>query len=205
MTKQSNALRQTNDNRIRIYEHLEVSIQELERANQRLALDNSTDKKQLKSICAYRDMLEARCEELQKALDDARMQQTIQKEKIRKQSSSKDEVSEAESKANCTSAVSQTSIDRVPSEENEELLNQLCIENQELKNQKSKDQRKITDLEEEISRRVQDMALLEEELCHREEQVKSLLEKVSNLEEFRCVSALTFNDLFYLIFFPFII
>lgn len=48
LTKQTTALREVNDSRLRIYEQLEVSIQELERANQRLALDNSADKKHIK-------------------------------------------------------------------------------------------------------------------------------------------------------------
>ncbi|KAK6625447.1 hypothetical protein RUM43_005745 [Polyplax serrata] len=185
LTKQSTALRKTNDNRIRIYEQLEVSIQELERANQRLALDNSTDKKQIKSLCAYRDVLEARCEDLQKALDDARVQQTIQKEKLRRLSTSKDDGQSKEA-ATSTSVISQTtSMDQIPDEEEENIINQLSLKNQELKSQMSKDQRKIADLEEEISRRIQDMDMLEEELCQREEQVKSLREKMSSLEELR--------------------
>ena len=48
MKKQTAALREVNDSRLKIYEQLEVSIQDLERANQRLALENTNDKKQIK-------------------------------------------------------------------------------------------------------------------------------------------------------------
>lgn len=48
MKKQTAALREVNDSRLRVYEQLEVSIQDLERANHRLALENSSDKKQIK-------------------------------------------------------------------------------------------------------------------------------------------------------------
>lgn len=208
LTKQTTALRKTNDNRIRIYEQLEVSIQELERANQRLALDNATDKKQIKSLCAYRDTLEARCEELQKSLDEARLQQTIQKEKLRRLSSTKEEVVPESPEppkpkqtgtkegnvqppaATTTTTTSATeSANNIPPD-HEDLVNQLLIQVQELKSHRSRDQRKITDLEEEICRRTQDMALLEEELTtlyQREEHVKNLQEEISALEEVRLV------------------
>lgn len=49
LTKQTVALREVNDSRLRIYEQLEVSIQDLERANHRLAVDHSGDKKHIKT------------------------------------------------------------------------------------------------------------------------------------------------------------
>ena len=45
MKKQTAALREVNDSRLRIYEQLEVSIQDLERANHLLVNDNTNDKK----------------------------------------------------------------------------------------------------------------------------------------------------------------
>lgn len=48
LTKQTVALREVNDSRLRIYEQLEVSIQDLERANHRLAVDHAADKKHIK-------------------------------------------------------------------------------------------------------------------------------------------------------------
>jgi hypothetical protein len=49
LTKQTTALREVNDSRLRIYEQLEVSIQELERNNQRLLFDHTNDKKTIKT------------------------------------------------------------------------------------------------------------------------------------------------------------
>lgn len=49
LTKQTVALREVNDSRLRIYEQLEVSIQDLERANHRLAVDHAADKKHIKT------------------------------------------------------------------------------------------------------------------------------------------------------------
>lgn len=49
MKKQTTALREVNDSRLRIYEQLEVSIQDLERANHLLVVDNANDKKLLKT------------------------------------------------------------------------------------------------------------------------------------------------------------
>lgn len=45
MKKQTAALREVNDSRLKIYEQLEVSIQDLERANHRLVIENTSDKK----------------------------------------------------------------------------------------------------------------------------------------------------------------
>ncbi|KAL0272453.1 UNVERIFIED_CONTAM: hypothetical protein PYX00_005413 [Menopon gallinae] len=168
LSKQMTALRKTNDDRIRIYEQLEVSIQDLERANQRLALDSSTDKKQIKSLCAYRDSLEERCEELQKALDEARSQQ-----KEKKPSSQEG---------------GERGVDSVEPSQTEDgpEKNDLVRQNHELK-------RQITDLEEKIlkdmamteaehCRLVQDMASMREELSTRyQEQFKHLQEEITEV------------------------
>lgn len=74
LTKQTVALREVNDSRLRIYEQLEVSIQDLERANHRLVLDNSAEKKHIKSLNTTIESLEAKCEELQSTTDDLRLQ-----------------------------------------------------------------------------------------------------------------------------------
>jgi len=63
LTKQVVALREVNDSRLKIYEQLEVSIHDLERANHRLAVENGTNKKQLKSYTATIESLEAKLEE----------------------------------------------------------------------------------------------------------------------------------------------
>lgn len=70
-----------NDSRLRIYEQLEVSIQDLERANHRLALENAADKKHIKSLTGNIETLEQKCEELQGTIDDLRIQVDMMKRK----------------------------------------------------------------------------------------------------------------------------
>lgn len=45
LTKQNNALREVNDTRLKIYENIEISIQDLEKQNHRLNVDSSNLKK----------------------------------------------------------------------------------------------------------------------------------------------------------------
>jgi len=75
LTKQTAALREVNDSRLRIYEQLEDAIADLEKTNNRLDDESKGDKGKIKSLCSNVDILEARCEELQRGLDDARCQE----------------------------------------------------------------------------------------------------------------------------------
>lgn len=84
LTKQTAALREVNDSRLRIYEQLEVSIQDLERANHRLALENAADKKHIKSLTGNIEALELRCEELQGTIDDLRIQVDVLRRKTQR-------------------------------------------------------------------------------------------------------------------------
>ncbi|XP_055709144.1 cerebellar degeneration-related protein 2-like isoform X2 [Phlebotomus papatasi] len=70
LTKQTAALREVNDSRLRMYENIEISISDLERANHRLVLENSADKKHIKTLCHTVETLESRCEELVKQNED---------------------------------------------------------------------------------------------------------------------------------------
>ncbi|XP_060528521.1 cerebellar degeneration-related protein 2-like isoform X2 [Cylas formicarius] len=81
LTKQTAALREVNDSRLRIYEQLEVSIQDLERANHRLALDNSAEKKHIKGLNATIESLEAKCEDLQSTIDELKLQVDVLRKK----------------------------------------------------------------------------------------------------------------------------
>ncbi|XP_045110599.1 uncharacterized protein LOC123504266 isoform X3 [Portunus trituberculatus] len=72
LSKQTAALREVNDSRLRIYEQLEVSIQDLEKNNQRLAAEGASDKRKIKSLSSTVESLELRCDELQKNLEEAR-------------------------------------------------------------------------------------------------------------------------------------
>lgn len=84
LTKQTTALREVNDSRLRIYEQLEISIQDLERANHRLAVENAADKKHIKTLTANIETLEGKCDDLQGTIDDLRIQVDILKRKAQR-------------------------------------------------------------------------------------------------------------------------
>ncbi|XP_030753267.1 cerebellar degeneration-related protein 2-like isoform X2 [Sitophilus oryzae] len=86
LTKQTVALKEVNDSRLRIYEQLEVSIQDLERTNHRLQFENSSEKKHIKSLNATVEQLEGKCEELQSTIDDLRIQVDILRKKAARNS-----------------------------------------------------------------------------------------------------------------------
>ncbi|XP_023714411.1 uncharacterized protein LOC111868201 isoform X4 [Cryptotermes secundus] len=195
LTKQTTALREVNDSRLRIYEQLEVSIQELERANQRLALDNSADKKHIKSLCLSIDSLESRCEELQRTLDEMTLKQDSQ---LRHQQRSKgsqphppsdnrDSSDPSIKFENWTDQHGDEGVDMKENAEDEEVI-RLLEELQELRSQRVKEQRKISDLEEQLAGLLQDNLALEEQMTllqQKEEDMKSLQEEISTLEEVR--------------------
>ncbi|KAH8420247.1 hypothetical protein KR009_007991, partial [Drosophila setifemur] len=70
LRKHINAMTEVNDSRLKVYEQLEVGIQDLERANQRLNLEKNRDKKQMKALASNTEVLEARCEELNQLLTE---------------------------------------------------------------------------------------------------------------------------------------
>ncbi|XP_058829158.1 uncharacterized protein LOC131688709 isoform X2 [Topomyia yanbarensis] len=74
LTKQNGALREVNDSRMKIYEQLEVSIQDLERDKYKLALENQAEKKHAKTLCRNIETLEAKVEDVNKTLDEVRRQ-----------------------------------------------------------------------------------------------------------------------------------
>ncbi|KAH8278165.1 hypothetical protein KR018_011477, partial [Drosophila ironensis] len=84
LRKHINAMTEVNDSRLKVYEQLEVGIQELERANQRLNLEKNRDKKQIKTLTTNTETLEARCEELSQLLSDTRQSLTIERRNVDK-------------------------------------------------------------------------------------------------------------------------
>ncbi|KAL1140128.1 hypothetical protein AAG570_000060 [Ranatra chinensis] len=70
LRKQTAALREVNDSRLRIYEQLEVSIQDLEHTNHRLATQSTADKKHIASLESQIEKLETKCEELQRRIEE---------------------------------------------------------------------------------------------------------------------------------------
>lgn len=91
LNKQTTALREVNDSRLRIYEQLEISIGEMEKTNIRLTEDTQADKARIKCLGLTASQLEARCEELQRMLEEARSQERSRKRKERRRSSQTEE------------------------------------------------------------------------------------------------------------------
>ena len=173
LTKQTAALREVNDSRLRIYEQLEVSILDLERANQRLTLDSAADKKHIKTLCVNIDSLEARCEELQKQTDE--LQRQLDKKSSGPNNNNNNTVNKSDGFVEAPTL--------------EEEVDRLRGEVQELKAQKLRDQRRSTKLEEQVQALVQENQMMEEQLTtfqQKEEDMKSSLqEEMNTLEEIR--------------------
>ncbi|XP_015595512.1 cerebellar degeneration-related protein 2 isoform X2 [Cephus cinctus] len=209
MKKQTAALREVNDSRLKIYEQLEVSIQDLERANHRLALENSGDKKLIKSQCLTIENLEARCEDLQKKFDEL----TVRYEAFLRQHNSSQSRNTAQSQttdvwkgsapqdgsikkeaASCPVSPSSTStVDSnvrelastlAKDEEVTDLLRQL----QDAKGQRAREQKRAAELREQLTSLVQENNSLEEQLNawrNKAQDMKNLQEEINALEEVR--------------------
>ncbi|XP_055297106.1 cerebellar degeneration-related protein 2 isoform X2 [Sitodiplosis mosellana] len=81
LTKQNNALREVNDTRLKIYENIEISIQDLEKQNHRLNVDNSGVKKINKTLTTTNETLEEKCEELRKQIEELHREVEIERRK----------------------------------------------------------------------------------------------------------------------------
>ncbi|XP_053625955.1 cerebellar degeneration-related protein 2-like isoform X2 [Plodia interpunctella] len=199
LTKQTVALREVNDSRLRIYEQLEVSIQDLERANHRLAVDHAADKKHIKTLCANIEALESKCEELQKVSDDLNAQLEIAKRRAEKKPQSEkpkenESTEKIPSTPNCKRPPEvSTPIKATPvalpelTKEDEDLL-RLSDELRESKVSFAQEQRRVTELEEQLASMVQENNRLQEQLRNwhqREDEPKSMHEEFSILEEVR--------------------
>ncbi|XP_025411217.1 uncharacterized protein LOC112684111 isoform X2 [Sipha flava] len=163
LTKQTAALREVNDSRLRIYEQLEISIQDLERNNQRLVQENINDKKQIKSLYETIESLESRCEDLQHLVDDMGH--------LKKDDSVVPEGS-----------VSGSAIE--DQDEYAKLVSQL----EHAKNQRAKEQRKVSELEQNVSLLIKENTNLEEKVIvmqQKDEELKTLQDQIVYLEEIR--------------------
>ncbi|XP_039746920.1 cerebellar degeneration-related protein 2 isoform X2 [Pararge aegeria] len=196
LTKQTAALREVNDSRLRIYEQLEVSIQDLERANHRLAVDHAADKKHIKTLCCNIETLENKCEEFQKTVDDLNAQlEIVRRRAERKPENEKpkeNDIKTVESTAiNAKNVIATTQKSIVPlpelTKEDEDLL-RLSDELRENKVAFAQEQRRVTELEEQLASVIQENNRLQEQLRNwhqREDEPKSMHEELSILEEVR--------------------
>uniref|UniRef100_A0A1B6G4E1 Uncharacterized protein n=1 Tax=Cuerna arida TaxID=1464854 RepID=A0A1B6G4E1_9HEMI len=181
LTKQTAALREVNDSRLRIYEQLEVSIQELEHTNQKLSVDNISDKKLIKTLTAQIESLDLRCEELQKSMDEMAVAQESARRRQRRSVCTPDTP-----QAPPPAPAPAPALPPCGGDEDEVL--QLLQQIQELRSQRAREQRKANDLEDQLTQLIQENACLEERVAvlqQKEEEMQSLQEELSTLEEIR--------------------
>ncbi|XP_076182804.1 cerebellar degeneration-related protein 2-like isoform X2 [Ptiloglossa arizonensis] len=183
--KQTAALREVNDSRLKIYEQLEVSIQDLERANHRLVVENTSDKKLIKSQCLTIENLEARCEEHQKKIEEMNEQYiSVSRQQCTSQSMKTTQTQTTLWKASVTQGGSTQQNAAPPEEEETVLLRQL----QDARSQRAREQKKVTELGQQLASLLQENSALEEQLNvwrSKAQDVKSLQEEINALEEVR--------------------
>lgn len=74
-------MREVNDSRLRIYEQLEVSIQDLERDKHRLAVEYAADKKKFKSASQNIECLETKCDDLSRQINELQTMLDMERKK----------------------------------------------------------------------------------------------------------------------------
>lgn len=208
MKKQTTALREVNDSRLKIYEQLEVSIQDLERANHRLVVENTSDKKLIKSQCLTIENLETRCEELQKKIDELNSQrEVLLRQQTTNQNPSIVQTQAATWKAAVTpggsirqsaaptplkafqETITDSTIQQPATvESNEEEMMDLLRQLQEARSQRAREQKKVAELSQQLTTVLLENCNLEEQLNvwrNKAQDVKNLQYEINILEEVR--------------------
>lgn len=113
------------------------------------------------SLCSQIESLEARCEELQKSLDEMTVAQEAARRRKRKSVCTPDEPDTPHGVGhNSEENVDKLSLNKLPlqhvnSSSDDEEVTQLLQQLQEVRSQRAKEQRKIQDLEEQVSSLIQ--------------------------------------------------
>ncbi|XP_050451441.1 BICD family-like cargo adapter 1 isoform X1 [Cataglyphis hispanica] len=203
MKKQTAALREVNNTRLKVYEQLEVSVQDLERANHHLVIENTSDKKLIKSQSVTIENLEIRCEELQKKIDDLtgqlrqraasptrsnNVQQQQQQQNINWETSDTQGGSEKQRAAPSSPKSSQETVIATTASDREEEITELLRQLQEARSQRAREQTKVSELSQQLTTLLQENSALEEQLTdmrNKVQDVKSLQDEINTLEEVR--------------------
>nr|XP_012224157.1 PREDICTED: cerebellar degeneration-related protein 2-like isoform X2 [Linepithema humile] len=200
MKKQTAALKEVNNTRLKVYEQLEVSVQDLERANHHLVIENTSDKKLIKSQSVTIENLEIRCEELQKKIDEltenlrqraaSPFKSNAQQQSAKKcgdwESLDTQGGSEKQRAAPNSPKCSQETTD--PATANDEEMTKLLRQLQDARSQRAREQKKVSELSQQLTTLLQENSTLEEqltELRNKAQDVKSLQDEISTLEEVR--------------------
>lgn len=87
ITRQLETVRDSSESRMRIYEELDRTSQDLEKTNQRLLIDAKTDKQRIEKLMTTVLQLEEKCDNLEKKVDDMKAEEKRLKQKQQKQDS----------------------------------------------------------------------------------------------------------------------
>ncbi|XP_057322139.1 cerebellar degeneration-related protein 2 isoform X2 [Microplitis mediator] len=200
LKKQNAALREVTDSRLKVYEQLEVSIQDLERANHRLVVDNTANKKLVKSQCLTIENLEAKCEELQKTIEELKTQH---ENYVRKQQSKQNGVKSPgetswttishdgsihQTAAKSPSKMSPGDLNARVNGADDDEVNELLRQLQETRSQRAREQKKVSELRQQLEGILKDNRALEEQLNEwrtKAQDMKNLQDEINTLEEVR--------------------
>ncbi|XP_049540383.1 uncharacterized protein LOC125954262 isoform X2 [Anopheles darlingi] len=199
LTKQNGALREVNDSRMKIYEQLEVSIQDLERDKYKLALDYKAEKKITKQLHSTIESLETKVEELTRTLVDERRQADIERRYIAKQQAAAPASNDIVELTSLPSPTSATSEQERPSgtvqdvqelhhndDTDEELIRVILLLE---RTQKSfaQERDKVSELEEQLMVITQENQALQKKLSQKtnNDEVKPVHQELSLLDELK--------------------
>lgn len=192
LTRQTTSLREVNESRLKVYEQLEISLQELEKTNQKLQHESNVDKKKIRSMCGMIESLERKCDELQKSVDELRAasQQQLHKRRERRRTlgvGMEFDAAELRRVMSVENGLSQRTDERHlwDAEKEAEYL-RLQQTARELKTQKSREQRLREELELEMACMMQENEQLREQLDVLKQQevvIKALQMELQEMEE----------------------
>ncbi|XP_034942087.1 cerebellar degeneration-related protein 2 isoform X3 [Chelonus insularis] len=209
LKKQNAALREVTDSRLKIYEQLEVMVQDLERENHRLKVENSSHKKHVKSQCQTIENLEAKCEELQKKIDELKVQndnllRQQQQQYMNGQSNGNETQSVGTWKGSSShdgsiiqkAVRSPTKSSIILADESVQKLNdadedevtKLLRQLQETRSQRAREQKTISDLRQQLENILKENRALEDQLNEwriKAQDMKNLQDEINTLEEVR--------------------
>lgn len=192
LTKQTTSLREVNESRIKVYEQLEISLQDLEKTNQRLQHESTVDKKKIRSTCSMVETLEKKCDELQKTVDELRAasRQHLHKRRERRRTlglGAEFDSAELRRVLSVENGLSRRS-DEQHSWDAEKEADYLRLQQtaRELRTQKSREQRLREDLELDVAGLVQMNEQLRDQVAvlqQREVVIKALQMELQEMEE----------------------
>ncbi|XP_065203231.1 cerebellar degeneration-related protein 2 isoform X2 [Planococcus citri] len=184
LTKQTAALKEVNSSRFRIYEQLEISIQDLEHDNVTLSQQSAADKKQIKSLLETIQSLENKCDELQQQLD----KKTLELENEKRQRNTANHANEPTAAA--TDDNKDAIYDNFHNQPTDVCTNcsEILTRLQEAKASNVKEQRTIDDLKDQLSVVLQDNDYLRnqvDDMRSKEDEMKSVQDELATLEQIR--------------------